>query len=182
MPLKQWLQLFSQFSPYVPLGQRTSHLPNIERRLQLKPKVKVIFKMETKCECSKVATFQTLHKVFKKYWSNTVLYLSPIQPGLQWEHLPWMGSQWWPSLQAGHTSWQFSPKKPLEQSWSQRVPFQPLSQVMQRPSVTLQGCWPLQCPHLKRPHGGKINIYCPQNDLPLISILEIRAYANLVIL
>lgn len=96
---------------------------------------------------------------YSSYWLKELLgwikepqpgatYLSPIQPGLQWEHLPWMGSQWWPSLHVGHTSWQFSPKKPLEQSWSQRVPFQPRSQVMQRPSVTLQGCWPLQCPHL----------------------------------
>ncbi|TNN28469.1 hypothetical protein EYF80_061383 [Liparis tanakae] len=91
MPLKQWLQLFWQFSPYVPLGQRTSHLPR---------------------------------------------------------------------GRAGHASWQPSPKKPLEQTWSQRVPFQPRSQVMQRPSVTLQGCWPLQCPHLRNPagHGSLQNL------------------------
>lgn len=85
----------------------------------------------------------------RNYTVVSLTHLSPIQPGLQWEHLPKMGSQWCPSLQTGHTSWQLSPKKPLEQCWSHRVPFQPRSQVTQRPSVTLQGCWPLQWPHLR---------------------------------
>lgn len=99
-------------------------------------------------------------------------YLSPIQPGLQWEHLPWTVSQWWPSLQVGHTSWQFSPKKPLEQSWSHRVPFQPLSHVMQRPSVTLQGCWPLQCPHLWWAKAKKISFifFAPTNPSHLNAV------------